>query len=176
MYNYFLPRITVLKKFIDRIRDLIYRKRFKKWVTVNIKFASRRTVRFLKSETLHRALTCVPAIVSYSAVAVITLLCVGCAIFAKYACPFFDGDAGILRRLALTEYNTESALLSTLDMLGSSNRIQVTLKTDDENRFATGGVGLDKGNINLQLTFADGDKTEYSLNNNNYSGNIPDQI
>jgi len=157
-----------LKKLIDRIRDLYYRKRLSKWVTVNIKLMLRKTVRFLKSKKLKDALTCTPAIVGYVSAVIIAVTAVGSVMFAKYACPFFNSDERILRRLTMTEYNTASPLLSTLDMLGSSNRIQVTLKTDDENRFNTRGVGLDRGNINLQLTFADGDKTEYSLNNVNY--------
>lgn len=157
-----------MKKFADRIRDLYYRKRLLKWVTVNIKLALRKTVRFLKSKELKEALVCVPAKVSYTSVVVISVLCVGSVFFVKYACPFFNSDERILRRLSMTEYNTASPLLSTLDMLGSSNRIQVTLRTDDENRFNNRGVGLDRGNVNLQLTFANGDKTEYSLNNVNY--------
>ena len=168
MYNYFSERAKTLKKIIERFRDLIYRKRLKKWFTVNIKLICRKTVRFLKSERLKTALTCTQALVGYVSVFVIALLSVGCVLFTNYACPYFNSDERILRRLTLTEYNTASPLLSTLDMLGSSNRIQITLKTDDENRFNTKGAGLDRGNINLQLTFANGDKSEYSLNNINY--------
>ena len=157
-----------MKKIIERFRDLRYRKRLKKWFTVNIKFIWRRLIRFLCGEKFRSAITSSPAIVTYVAVTCITALSVGAYFFVSLAGGFFNADKSIIRRLSLTEYDESVPYLNTLDMLGSSNRIQVTLKTDDENRFVKKGVDLDRGNINLLIVFSDGDRQEYSLNNTNY--------
>lgn len=157
-----------MKKLIERFRDLKYRKRLKKWFFVNIKFIWRKVVRFFTGKRFKTAVTSTPAIVTYASVLVITAMTVGLVFFVKYACPFFNDEQSIIRRLSLTEYDESVPYLSTLDMLGSSNRIQVTLRTDDDDRFLPVGKGLDRGNINIVLTFSDGEQQEYSLSNANY--------
>ena len=157
-----------MKKFIERIRDLHYRKRLKKWFTVNIKFIWRKFVRFITGQKFKNAIVSVPAIVTYVSVFCITSLCVGAYLFSSLAGQFFNADKSIIRRLSLTEFDENVPYLKTLEMLGSSNRIQVTLNTDDDGKFIKNGVDLDRGNINLLITFTDGESQEYSLNNSNY--------
>ena len=166
MYNY--RRNTVLKKIIERFRDLHYRKRLKKWFAVNIKFIWRKLVRFITSEQFRRGIVCTPAVMTYVSVVIITALSVGLGFFVKHACPHFNEDAITLRELSVGEGAGDAAYMKTLDMLGSSNRIQIKLRTDNEPRFERVGKDLDRGNINMLLTFSDDTQAEYSLSDTRY--------
>ena len=167
MYNY-EPRSIALKKLIQRIRDLRYRKRLKKWFAVNIKFIWRKLLRFVTDKKTRRALYTSHAIISYVAVLSLVGLFVGMGFFVKYACPFFNEQKGLVRNLSMGEYDEGVSYLKTLDMLGSSDRVQIMLKTDDDDRFLTKGTGLDGGNVNLLLVFSDGKESEYSLTKPGY--------
>lgn len=160
--------MTVLKKIIEKFNDYRYRKRLLKFVTVNLKLIWRKFKRVLCSKKLHAALRSVPAIMTYVSVVIIGLLITSMLFFVKYATPVFSSEQRIMRRLSLEEYDSTVPYLCALDAFGSSNRIQVTLKTDTENYINPRGVGLDRGGVNLILTFEDGNSTEISLNNNNY--------
>ncbi len=157
-----------LKKLIEKFNDYRYRKRLKKWATVNIKFALRKTKRFFKSARFKNFIKSVPFITGCAAAACIAALCVMSAVFTKFVCPFFDSNRRIISRLTMTEFDDTVPYLRSLYALGSSNRIQVTLKTDDENYINPRGVGLDRGGVNLRLTFSDGNTTEFALSNANY--------
>ena len=157
-----------MKKFIERIRDLRYRKRLKKWFAVNIKFIWRKIRRFVTDKNKMRVLWSSHAIISYVAVVCVTGLCIGMGFFVKHACPRFNEQKGLVRNLSMGGYDEGVSYLKTLDMLGSSNRVQITLKTDGDDRFLTKGTGLDGGNVNLLLVFSDGKESEYSLTKPGY--------
>ena len=157
-----------MKRFIDKFNDLLYRKRLKKWLVINLKFAFRKLRNFLKSKKFRDFIKSVPFITGCLSLFAVILLCVGVSLFSRYAYAFFDTDAKIIKRLTMTEFDDSVGYLKSLYALGSSNRIQVTLKTDDENYIKPKGVGLDRGNVNLKLTFSDGNTAEFALNNSNY--------
>ncbi len=157
-----------LKKLIEKFNDYRYRKRLKKWAAVNIKFTLRKIKRFFKSARFKSFIKSVPFITGCAAAACIAVLCVMSALFTKFVCPFFDGNRRIISRLTMTEFDDTVPYLRSLYALGSSNRIQVTLKTDDENYINPRGVGLDRGGVNIRLAFSDGNTTEFALQNSNY--------
>ena len=80
----------------------------------------------------------------------------------KICLSVFDGNRRIISRLTMTEFDDTVPYLRSLYALGSSNRIQVTLKTDDENYINPRGVGLDRGGVNIRLAFSDGNTTEFA--------------
>lgn len=157
-----------MKKFIDKISDYIYRKRLKKWFSVNARFIWRKTRRFFAGEKFRRAVTGVPAVMTYIGIFVIAAVSVGSALFIKHGGAFFSSDEQILRRLSMQQYDESIPYLRALKAIGSSNRIQVTLKTEDENYIKPKNVGLDRGGVNILLTFSDGTVTEFALNNSKY--------
>ena len=157
-----------MKRFIDKLNDLIYRKRLKKWLVINIKFALRKSKNFLKSKKFRDFIKSVPFITGCVSLFAVILLCAAVSLFSRYAYAFFDTDAKIVKRLTMTEFDDSVGYLKSLYALGSSNRIQVTLKTDDENYINPKGVDLDRGNVNLKLKFSDGNTAEFALNNSNY--------
>lgn len=158
----------MFKKLIKKINYYRNRKRLSKYVTVNLKLTWRKLIKALKSERLHRALKSVPAIMSYISVGFVGVIIAGMFLFTKYACPYFTSDERIMRRLTMSEYDSDISYLRALDAFGSSNRIQMTLKTDVENYVNPRGVDLDRGGVNLILTFSDGKNVEINLDNSNY--------
>lgn len=157
-----------MKKIIEKFNDYRYRKRLVKYFTVNIKLIWRAIKRFFKSEKFRRGIVSVPAVMSYISVFIIALVITGSVVYTKYVSCLFESQSRIVRRLSMTDYDKNVPYLSVLDAIGSSNRIQVTLKTDDENYIFPKGVGLDRGSINIVLTFSDGKTTEFTLDNSNY--------
>lgn len=166
MYNF--AEDNFLKKFIERIKDLHYRKRILKWVLINIKFAWRKIARFFTGAAFLSFVKSTPVIIGYVAVGVMALTAVGTVCFEKFAYPVFDQDQKTLAALSGIANKKSGAVAKTLEMLGSSDKLQISLRTDDENIIVKKGVDLDKGNVNLLLTFSDGEKKEYNLSNNKY--------
>lgn len=157
-----------MKRIIEKFNDYRYRKRLKKWVAVNISFSARRIRRFFGSEKFKGFVKSTPFVTGCLSALCIALVSVSAVLFSRYACPYFDNDARIVRRLSMTEFDSSVPYLRALSALGSSNRIQITLKTDTENYINPRGVGLDRGGVNLVLTFSDGNTAEFALNNSNY--------
>lgn len=157
-----------MKKIIARIKDLHYRRRIGKWFVINIKICARKIMRFFKGENFLNFVKSTTTVVALISSAIITIFCVLAYVCEQFVCPFFTPEAKTQRRLSLTEYNDKIAYLNTLDMLGTSNRIQVRLKTKNENKFATKGTGLDSGNVNFIVTYADGKYSEFTLNDKNF--------
>lgn len=157
-----------MKRIIEKFNDYRYRKRLKKWAVVNIRFNVRRMKRFFGSEKFKNFVKSTPFVTGCLSALCIALISVSAVLFSRYACPYFDNDARIVRRLSMTEFDSSVPYLRSLSALGSSNRIQITLKTDTENYINPRGVGLDRGGVNLVLTFSDGSTAEFALNNSNY--------
>lgn len=79
-------------------------------------------------------------------------------------------------RLAMGDFDGKDPVLLALDGFGSSNRVQVILKTAKKNPLKPQSVDLDWGNINLIMTLQNGKVMEYTLQNrridNFESGNV----
>ncbi len=165
MYNF--AEDIFLKKFIERIKDLHYRRRLLKWVLINIKLAWRKMVRFFKGDAFLSFVKSTPVIICYIAIGVIVLTSVGTVCFEKFAYPVFDPSKKTISALSGIA-NKNSEVAQTLKMLGSSDKLQISLATDNEKVFNKKGVDLDNGNLNLLITFLDGKKQEYPLINNKY--------
>ena len=158
-----------MKNSFKKLKEYRYKKRLKKWFSVNIKLFLRKVRRFFKSGKLGHALGSVPAIMTYVSVFVIAAVSVCGVYFAKYTYKYFDSNQKIIRRLKMPAESVDDApYLTALNAFGSSNRIQITLKTDTEDYIKPRGVSLEKGGVNVMLTFADGTETEFSLSNSNY--------
>ena len=157
-----------MKKIIEKFNDYRYRKRLLKYFTVNFRLIRRKTVRFFKSEAFRKGIVSSPAIMSYISVFVIALIITGSTLYSEFLSEYFEPESQVTRRLTLQEYDKSVPYLTVLDAFGSSNRIQVTLNTAKENYLLPKGVGLDKGGINLKLTFTDGKSVEFALSNSNY--------
>ena len=157
-----------MKDLFKKIKEYRYKKRLKKWFNVNIKLIIRRIRRGFNAKSIRSALSSVPAVMTYVSIFAIAAVSVTAVLFAKYSAPYFNSEQKIIRRLKMPEEQSTAPYLTALRALGSSNRIQITLKTDTENYINPRGASLEKGGVNMLLTFSDGTSTEFSLSNANY--------
>ncbi len=158
-----------MKKFIRKFKQYRYKKRIKKWAFISLKFFLRKTKRAFKTPEFRKHFYSSHAIIAYLSVLVIVGISILSTFFGQFASPYFDSDSKIIRRLSISELDNKFPYLKALESIGSTNRIQVTLKTEKENYLKPKGTNLEKGGINLSITFTDGTSLEYSLNNSNYS-------
>ena len=152
-----------MRNLIQGFKEYRYKKRLKKWVAVNLRAFTRRTLRVL-SQAIRRT----PLRVALAGVCVLALVIAGMLLFGRFVSPRLDRGRAVVRRLSMTEYDEGVPYLRTLAALGSTNRIQVSLRTEDEDYLRRNGVSLRRGGVNLLLRFSDGTTTEYSLRNRRY--------
>ena len=81
-----------MKNSFKKLKEYRYKKRLKKWFSVNIKLFLRKVRRFFKSGKLGHALGSVPAIMTYVSVFVIAAVSVCGVYFAKYTYKYFDSN------------------------------------------------------------------------------------
>lgn len=161
MYNYLEEKF--LKKPFRKFKEYRRRKRIGKWFSVNFRLIIRKIRIFAKSGSLAKALGSAPAVMTYLSVFAIAAITVGAVMFNSYAAPYFDTEQNIIRRLTMPEGSVTTPSLKALEAVGSSNRIQITLKTDTEDYVKPRGVSLEKGSMNIVLSFRDGETAEFSL-------------
>ncbi len=157
-----------MKNFFNKIKDYFYRKRIKKSIIVNYKLVIRRIKRFFKSEHLRKSIKSSYAIRLYICVGIMIIVSIAGFYSFKYYDLFELDDSVILRRLSMPEYNTDVAYLRALDAFGCSNRLNITICTETENNLSPKRVDLDRGGVNLVITFSDGKTVEYPLKNKNF--------
>jgi len=96
---------------------------------------------------------------------VLTALNVGFHFFNVYRGVFVVTEETLAERLTDPAFDAEKPVLAALNSMGSSNRIQVAVKTEQSYNLNPKKVDLDQGYLNLVITAADGTKLEYTLQN-----------
>ena len=148
-----------IKKFRKNIRH----GRLSQWLRVNYKFARRKVRRFFAGD-VRKAATGTFAKHLYVAIisGVLAALCiVGAHLSALY---LQDTEGMILKKLTYGEdYDTSVPYFRTLNAIGSSNHLCVTLKTAELNNLKDRTVALEEGGVNLKLSFDDGTSKELTL-------------
>ena len=152
-----------MKKPFRKLKEYRRRKRIGKWFSVNFRLIIRKIRIFAKSGALAKALCSVPAVMTYVSVFAIAVISALSVLFGIYAAPYYDTEGNIIRRLSMPEGSVTTPYLKALEAVGSPNRIQITLKTDTENYVNPRGVSLEKGSMNIVLSFRDGETAEFAL-------------
>ncbi len=146
-----------------KLRKNIRHRRLGQWLRVNFKYSRRKVRRFfaggvvpaLKSD-IGRRLTFAGAGVLLSVAVVIGALCA--SLYGQNA------EAIILKKLTYGKgYNAEIPYFRTLDALGSSSHLCVTVQTAPRDNLRDRDVALEQGGINLKLSFKDGTSSELPL-------------
>ncbi len=97
---------------------------------------------------------------------ILMVVCSGLFYFANLYGNYVGNSELILaKRLSDPSFDATNPMLAALDSLGSSNRIQVTVKTEVRDNLHPKKVDLDQGYLNLIVTATDGTKAEYTLQN-----------
>ena len=151
--------IMAFKKFQKNIRQ----KRLGQWLRVNFKFARRKVRRFFAGD-IRKAATSPYAKHLYIALAggILAVMCIVCA----HLCVLHlqDTEGMILQKLTYgKDYDTTVPYFRTLDAIGSSNHLCVTLQTARRDNLSDPTVALEQGGVNLKLAFTDGSTKEISL-------------
>ncbi len=147
------------QKFQKNIRQ----KRLGQWLRVNFKFVRRKIRRFFAGD-IRKAASGTFAKHLYVALAggLIAILC----IVGAHLCVLHlqDTEGMILDKLTYGEdYDTTVPYFRTLNAIGSSNHLCVTLKTAPVDNLRDRTVALEQGGVNLKLSFDDGTTKELSL-------------
>ena len=149
--------------FIKKLKDNIYRKRFSKSIKVNYKWSKRKIKRFFKSDNFKKSIKSNFAKKLYFCVSLLVLLCtvfiVGDSLFEKLC---IKDNSSILK---MPSFNDDVPYLKSLDLMGSSNRLLVRVKTKEENNLKFVGTSLRHGSVNLVLNLFDGSTRQITLQN-----------
>ncbi|MBQ8605540.1 MAG: hypothetical protein IJ408_02285 [Clostridia bacterium] len=157
-----------MKKFIKKFKEYKYKKRLGKWLSVNLRFGWRKLLRALRSPEFIASLKGPHAIIAYLSVFVMVGISVGMFALTSVSENYFDRDARAVRRLSISGRTDGVPYLEALSQFGSTNRIQIELKTEKDNHLRPIGTGLEKGGVNLVVRFNDGAEHQYVLNNAYY--------
>ncbi len=147
----------------SKLKKLIYHRRVWQWIRVNYKYSCRKVRRFFQNGVrpalktpIARRIMSTTAGVMVSVAIIIGALCA--SLYWK------DSEAMILEKLAYGEnYDASVAYWRTLNAIGSSSHICVTVQTGRRDNLNDPTVALEQGGINLRLSFADGSTTEMPL-------------
>ena len=146
-----------------KIKRNVRQGRLGQWLRVNLKFARRKIRRFFAGD-VRRAARGSFARHLYTALigGIIAILCiVGAHLSALY---LQNSEGMILRKLTYGEdYDASIPYFRTLNAIGSSNHLCVTLKTAPVDNLKDRTVALEEGGINLKLAFRDGTTKELTL-------------
>ncbi len=165
--------------FFQRLKNRIQKGRLKKSVSVQFRWALRRIRHFFQREAFQKGVTGHYARRLYGTLGVLVLVGGLVLAAAKLSGSFLTDEAVLARRLSDPDYNKAQPVLDALHCFGSTNRIQVTLKTAAFDNLHPARVDLDRGNLNLVLTLNDGSTLEYTLQNrrvDNFESGNTDQF
>lgn len=147
------------------IKKHIRRGRFGKALQVNLRWGWRRFCRFFRREEFVRGVTGSYARRLYAMILVLAVAG-GCAFAGAYfADRWTAGERVLTDRLAMESADGSDPVLMALECVGSSNRVQITLRTAKKDNLHPQGVDLDRGNIHLVMTLKNGKVMEYTLQN-----------
>ncbi|MBQ6823551.1 MAG: hypothetical protein IJP27_02765 [Clostridia bacterium] len=174
-------------KFTERLKSLIRRGRLKKALSVNLRWALRRVRRFFQRDQFRRGIKGAYAKRLYAMLGLLLGVTALTVASAALCGSWLADEAVLVRRLSDPDYERSNPILCALDQFGSSNRIQVTLRTETRDNLHPQKVDLDRGSLNLVMTLKNGSIMEYTLQNRNIdnfeSGNtdqftliLPDSI
>lgn len=146
-----------------KIKKNIRQKRLGQWLRVNYRFTLRKIKRFFRSPAFRQRVLSKYAKNTYIALfgLVFALLClVGAHIGALNK----DTEGMLLDRLTYgPDYDTNIPYFRTLNALGSSNHLCVTVNTAAVDHLKTPDVSLLDGGVNLKISFTDGSTKELPL-------------
>lgn len=151
------------------LQKIIKSKRLGQWIRVNIRFTRRKIRRFFTGDHFRKS-----AGGSYAkrlyAVSAIGVLCIA-ALFGvrAYVRRYENGERLIVQKLSYTQdYDKRIAYFRTLERLGASNHLCVSVKTTAGDNFTRRDTSLQSGGVNLKLTFKDGTNCELALQNRHH--------
>lgn len=149
-----------LKKFKKNIRQ----GRLWQSLRISFRFTRRKIRRFFTGDNFRAAALGSFAKKFYAALAIL-LLSVLCILGAHRAnIHIRDTEGMILDKLTYGEdYDASVPYFRTLDAIGSSNHLCVTVKTGSIDNLADRTPTLEDGGVNLRVTFTDGTSSELSL-------------
>ncbi|MBR5783158.1 MAG: hypothetical protein IKY33_02920 [Clostridia bacterium] len=148
----------------NKFKKNIRQRRLWTWLRVNFKFASRKVRRFFIGEYFRKAVRGQFARKVYIALisgifAILSLT--GAHITNVY---LRDTEDMIVNKLTYgADYDTAVPYFRTLNAIGCSNHLCVTVKTGKTDNLSDRTATLDAGGVNLRLTFTDGTAAELSL-------------
>ena len=148
-----------------RIKNHIKQGRFIKALRVNLRWGWRRVRRFFGKEEFVRGITG-----SYARRLYAMLLLLGLTGGVAYAGAYFAdrwtaGEEVLASRLAMERSDGTDPVLAALESVGSSNRVQITVRTAKKDNLHPAGVDMDRGHIQLVMTLKNGKVMEYTLQN-----------
>lgn len=147
---------------------------------VQLRWAWRRVRRVFQREHFAERLSGSYAKRLYVMLGLMVLIGALCVVSAGLSTSYLTDEAVLVRRLSDPDYDRAQPVLAALDCFGSTNRLQVTIRTEDyRNLRSKERVDLDQGNVNLVLTLQDGRYLEYTLQNrniDNFEGGSTDQF
>ena len=146
-----------------KLKQNIRHGRLGQWLRVNIKFACRKVRRFFAGD-IRKAARSNFARHLYIALigGVLAILCIiGAHLSALH---IQDSEGMILDKLTYgKDYDTSIPYFRTLNAIGSSNHLCVSLETAPINNLKDRNVALEEGGVNLKLSFLDGTTKEIAL-------------
>ncbi len=149
------------------IKKHIKRRRFGKAISVNLRWGLRRVRQFFRRDGFTRSIRGSYAKRLYVMIGLLAAVCglaYGSSLMSN---AYLTDEAVLVRRLSDPDFDRKQPVLAALHCFGSTNRIQVTLKTAERDNLNPQKVDLDRGNLNLVMTLSDGRKMEYTLQNRN---------
>lgn len=141
-------------------------KRVGKWISVNARWIRRKAVRLTQGDNFQKAARGRFAKCIYLSLGVIL-----CSTALLITARFLDETYGnpsvrLTNKLAYdAQYDTNIPYFRTLDHIGSSNHLLLTVETAKNNNIKNIDASLSNGNINLKLTFEDQTVKEIPLKN-----------
>ncbi len=148
-----------------RIKNHSKQGRWTKALRVNLRWGWRRMRRFFGREEIVGSITGAYARRLY---AMVLLLAVTGGIAyagAYFADRWIAGEQVLAERLAMPQSDGSDPVLAALESVGSSNRVQITLRTAKKDNLHPRDVDLDRGNLQMIMTLKNGKVMEYTLQN-----------
>lgn len=166
-------------KLFGRLHNLLRKGRLKKAASVNLRWTLRRLRRLLRRQGLREGLRGPYAIRLYTMLGIVVLISGLAIVCGRLSNSYLADEAVLVRRLSDPDFDRSRPVLAALHSFGSTNRLQVTVKTVRRDNLHPQQMDLDRGNINLVLTLDDGSILEYTLQNrriDNFESGCTDQF
>ncbi len=154
-------------KFLGRLKKLMRRGRLGKAISVNLRWGMRRFRRFFQRDQFKKGVRGSYARRLYCMLGLLAAVCGLTVVSFAMSDSWLANEAVLVRRLSDPDFDRNNPTLAALHCFGSSNRIQVTLQTEQRDNLHPQKVDLDQGNINLVMTLKNGSTMEYTLQNRN---------